>query len=162
VLRNIWLYWWQGHGPVPRGIDLSHAHWVNHQACWFEKNAKQQKDAQERVEKLSDLVLKAVFGFSIVVPACLLYLPSVQPATHGVLILLVTLPSVLVGLQRLWVEKQGYAEQARVYHRMADVFKRHTGGGRDELEQLGVEVLEENGDWLLLHRDRPLRVIASS
>ena len=30
---------------------------------------------------------------------------------------------------------------------------------KEELKDLGKDALQENGDWLLLHRDRPLEVI---
>ena len=165
ALRNVWLYSWQGHNPVLRGIELAREHWVKHQANWFAGVAKKQKKTQDRVETLSELFLWAVFIFSIVAPTYLLLAaPGHETAQnrHGVLILLVTLPSLAVGLLRVWVERQGYAEQARAYHQMAEVFKKRIDGEEKTLEELGVEALEENGDWLLLHRDRPLRVIGST
>jgi len=33
---------------------------------------------------------------------------------------------------------------------------------RETLRRVGVEALEENGDWLLLHRDRPLKVVGAA
>ena len=93
---------------------------------------------------------------------------------RGLLLLLVPLPSLAIGLFRVWVEQQGYGEQARKYDRMAHVFRRaakvvegHLDAGKPDqaleaLRLLGVEALEENGDWLLLHRERPLKVVGAA
>jgi hypothetical protein len=32
----------------------------------------------------------------------------------------------------------------------------------ETFRELGIEALEENGDWLLLHREHPLKVIGSA
>jgi hypothetical protein len=84
------------------------------------------------------------------------------------------LPSLAIGLFRVWVEQAGYAEQARNYNRMAHVFRRaakRVAGdldagkldqARETLSRLGIEALEENGDWLLLHRERPLKVVGAA
>jgi hypothetical protein len=30
---------------------------------------------------------------------------------------------------------------------------------REVILHLGIQALEENGDWLLLHRDRPIKIV---
>lgn len=65
-------------------------------------------------------------------------------------------------------EKMGFAEHARQYdvaHNLYCRHDRHLDAGPlnpDEIEHfrtLGKASLQENGDWLLFHRDRPLEII---
>jgi hypothetical protein len=86
--------------------------------------------------------------------------------------LLVGLPlSVLVAaLLHNFAQKQALAEHARQYTRMALLFaeaERQAGALRAAqrwsdllalIRELGREALIENGDWLLLHRERPLEI----
>jgi hypothetical protein len=161
----------------PEGIRLALKYWVEDQANWYADKSLKQNSTLERLEHRSGVLLFAVWLLSILIPLSLL-LPLPQLAGwrsvasenpyHGLLLLLVPLPSLAIGLFRVWVEQAGYAEQARKYHRMAEVFRRAAnkvagdlrGGNLDQareaLRRLGIEALEENGDWLLHHRERPL------
>jgi hypothetical protein len=65
-------------------------------------------------------------------------------------------------------EKMAFLEHVRQYDvaskRFADSDKKLSSGPvtpeeMEELKNLGKDALQENGDWLLLHRDRPLEVI---
>jgi len=96
---------------------------------------------------------------------------ALEEPRRGILLLLVLLPSLLIGLFRVWVEQAGYDVQVRKYHRMAQVFRRsctrlqeflkakRIDEAREVVRQLGIDALDENGEWLLLHRERPLKVV---
>jgi hypothetical protein len=148
-----------------------------------------QKRALERLEFTSIGSLRAVWVLSLLIPVSLLIpwdglsawrsFASEEPWL-GILILLTSLPSIAIGLFRVWIEQGGYAEQVRTYHRMAHVFGKVDGrletelGARDPesrvarlksarevILHLGIQALEENGDWLLLHRDRPIEIVGN-
>ncbi len=170
-------------------MRLVQEQWIEDQRSFYEKTSKQQKKALERLEFTSIGSLRAVWILSLLIPASLLVpwdglsawrnFASEEPWL-GILILLTSLPSIAIGLFRVWIEQGGYAEQVRTYRRMADVFKRADGrldtelspqdtesrvtrlkNAREVILHLGIQALEENGDWLLLHRDRPIEIVGN-
>jgi hypothetical protein len=78
--------------------------------------------------------------------------------------------AVAAGLRHGYVQQLAYSEHAKQYGRMAELFdtaERHLAQMLEKgdhhhaaelLRELGEEALEENGDWVLLHRERPLEV----
>ncbi|HEX5707921.1 MAG TPA: hypothetical protein VFX96_11530 [Pyrinomonadaceae bacterium] len=97
---------------------------------------------------------------------------------HGVIILLMTLPPVGAALLHSYTDKTALSEHVKQYGRMGAVFGgarlqmvmilRRSGGQHSPLsteeaeearkltEDLGIEALAENADWVLLHRERPI------
>ena len=185
ALRSISIYETRtnarGQDEVHRMV-LALNHWVGHQASWYAAKSKQQQTILKRLDHISGRFLFAVWFVSMLIPISLLTRhpglagwqkwASEEPH-HGLLLLLIPLPSVAFGLFRVWVEQAGYDVQARKYHHMAQVFRRAADRlkeylkqskieeARDILRRLGVDALEENGDWLILHREHPLRVVGS-
>jgi hypothetical protein len=165
------------------GIGLALEHWVEDQANWYGGKSVKQAVTLRRLDRWSGILLFAVWLVSMLIPLSLLLpfpglagwrlLASHEPY-RGLLLLLVPLPSLAIGLFRVWVEQAGYAEQARKYNRMAHVFRRAAKRVKGDLDagkieeasetlrRLGMEALEENGDWLLLHRERPLKVVGAA
>jgi hypothetical protein len=88
----------------------------------------------------------------------------------NLLIVLMGLALVLAVLWEGYSDKMAYAEQVKQYQRTSHVFWLASQRLKDCLEQekaqdalrvireLGEEALAENGDWVLLHRARPLNV----
>jgi hypothetical protein len=98
--------------------------------------------------------------------------PSEVPASlpHGEIALLVAIGMLLVGAAVLvaYGEKMAFSEHTRQYGATSLLFRQAdaaltdgplTPAEVDLFRNLGREVLQENGDWLLLHRDRPLEMI---
>ncbi len=101
---------------------------------------------------------------------------SIPQTWHNLLILLIALFPAAGALLHHYVETMAFAEEAKQYRRMAYLFERadeqlkqlqsqpqsgETDIHRQEqkvLFELGKEALEENGDWVLLHRKPPLKV----
>ena len=66
-----------------------------------------------------------------------------------------------------YAERMAFAPQAKRYRWMAELFTRtearlhaaiaahNTGDAQQLIRELGSEALEENGDWVLMHRERP-------
>jgi hypothetical protein len=93
-----------------------------------------------------------------------------SPWTHGLVMVSIVTIAVAAGLRHGYLQQMAYSEHAKQYGRMAELFnmaERHLAqmlqNGEDHhaaelLRELGEEALEENGDWVLLHRERPLEV----
>ncbi|MGD0089462.1 MAG: hypothetical protein ABSE73_06035, partial [Planctomycetota bacterium] len=93
------------------------------------------------------------------------------PGTHVALLNAVLATVELVGIGAAfglgYLEKMAYAEHAKQYKRMALLFRRarraltafsvsqNRAKELEVLREIGREALLENGDWLLLHRERP-------
>lgn len=95
---------------------------------------------------------------------------------HGGLLLLMTLPPLGAALLHSYTEKTALSEHVKQYSRMSGLFsnaerqlrallhpqrprdgQRRTKDielARELIEELGKEALAENGDWVLLHRER--------
>lgn len=81
---------------------------------------------------------------------------------------MMTVPAALAGifalLMQFYVQQRGYTENSRRYQRMFVVFdtanrrlQERAGDASEILAELGHEALSEHADWLILHRERPLR-----
>jgi len=93
-----------------------------------------------------------------------------DPWTHGIVMLAIVTLAVTAGLRHGYNQQMARSEHAKQFGRMAELFdaaEKHlaaqlkagdTGSASDLLKELGQEALEENGDWVLLHRERPLEV----
>jgi hypothetical protein len=93
-----------------------------------------------------------------------------HPGLHASLLALMSLPAIGAALLHGYIEKRALSEHAKQYSRMSVIFSNARerlpemiSSGQYQraqhlLEELGKEALEENGDWVLLHRDRPLEV----
>ena len=92
------------------------------------------------------------------------------PWVHGTIMLVIVGFAVTAGLLHGYNQQMARAEHTRQFTRMSELFgnaRQHLaeslrledhGQATRLLKELGREALEENGDWVLLHRDRPLEV----
>lgn len=105
-----------------------------------------------------------------VLPA-FVFVRAFAPPQHAVVIALAVMTTALV-LLGIHAKIMAFSEHAKQYSRMGVIFsnaKRHldallasepvdVGRIRGLLKELGEEALGENGDWVLLHRERPLEL----
>jgi hypothetical protein len=87
---------------------------------------------------------------------------------YGLLMFGVGFPSICGGVLQLYVDKRALSEHAKQYARMHVLFANARkqlsaaveAGKHAEVRalllELGKEALDENGDWVMLHRQRPL------
>jgi hypothetical protein len=180
AIRAINLYDWVENID---SVDNVHSHWVEHQCHWFAKNAQRN---HIRAQKMR-MVVKSLFALGIVLVMSLLLgqltailLPD--SFWHHGLILLIALIPAMGALLHYYTEKMAFEEHAKQYERMTALF---TGANQalepillklhqvkddptlmekcqqeaqEMLFELGKEALEENGDWVLLHRKKPLEL----
>ena len=95
------------------------------------------------------------------------FVPSARQ--HGAWMVIIPMLAVSGGLLHGYGQQLARAEHARQFGRMSDLFysaelelKALAADDREDaaalVQELGIEVLDENGDWLILHRERPLEV----
>jgi hypothetical protein len=139
--------------------------WVEGQASFFLTRSAERKAAERR---LSSCAWTAA-GLGLIAPV-FGYIPPLQrfvgewPATAAVVM------AWCGAMIWTYVERRGYAQEARQYARMYELFSKanedlkkfEIDGSFDEAEKtirtLGGEALAENGDWLAMHRERTLPV----
>jgi hypothetical protein len=152
--------------------------WVNSQCDFFQCAAVRDQKKTHRKERL----VRWLFGIGLVFTALVFTLPLAGiPLKDGTLfaqhewlrvalILIAVLASVAAGLREAYADKMAYSDQAKQYERMRDVFRRAStlltvslqqetyDEAKHIIRELGKEALAENGDWVLLHRARPVDV----
>ena len=141
-------------------------YWIMDQAKYYSKSASRD-DLKAR--QFDNLVLPLILAGGITS----LFLTGLFPfvAEHDTLkiflILCVGYLPAIGGLLKTYAFTMGYEEQARQYERMANDFNNvsnHLESCSDPevfksmVHELGKEALRENGDWVTLHRDRPVKV----
>lgn len=157
-------------GRSPAG-DLSRyalvlRYWIEDQGHWYHKRTMRDRERMRR-SRWGVWILLAT-GLALAALAALA-IAAASPA-GDTLVLLSTIPLAFAGLWEGVADKMAYADQYRQYHRMHQVFERAVAAMKDALErrdhdeaesiikELGTEALAENGDWVVLHRARPLEV----
>ncbi len=155
--------------PAGGRYQLLLKHWMNSQATWFARAASRDQGRLEGKERW----VTRLFVTGVVLALGLLIL-QIPPLPHDVvsppLIVLMSLVLVLAALREGYADKRAYAEQGKQYQRMSHLFWLASQRLKESLEQgksqeaervireLGEEALAENGDWVMLHRTRPISV----
>ena len=162
--------------PIKRIIFLKTC-WIDDQLKYFRKTAIKHNRSAKKWES------RANRSFMIaIISACLLsvvslyaeYLPenlkSFEEIVRAILSCSTSVFLVLAAALHGYSDKMIFAEQAKNYEIMAQLFQLaseklgHAIEVNDEIEandiigELSQEALLENGDWLLLHRSRPLEI----
>lgn len=158
-------------------------HWIGDQRAYFVRRARLEQQRVDRDARVVSWMLGlaaagtlllgvgltvAVIGHSQTAAAMRGLLAS-QAIHHGWLTGIGML-GVGAALLRAYGEQLARSEHARQYSRMSGLFDaaareftrltEDTAGEahRSLVRQLGVEALEDNADWLILHRERPLEL----
>jgi hypothetical protein len=150
--------------PTPAAADslrLILKHWVEDQYVYFSKVALREQAKFQRIKKVS----YAFFLVGLAMGMIKMFLSPDHPILVAIGIAVI-LAALLLG----YAKSRALSEHAKQYGRMSIIFanaKRHleeciaserTAEARALVEELGKEALAENGDWVLLHRERPIQV----
>ncbi|MDQ3818041.1 MAG: hypothetical protein M3362_10145, partial [Acidobacteriota bacterium] len=163
-----------------RRCELLLRYWVQDQSNYFIKAAKRDHEKLERYEPYVRALLRIGVGVTVLMTLALLIphpwrhqlteLIDEYHWLHALLLALMSLPAIGAALLHGYIEKRALSEHAKQYSRMSVIFSNaqerlsemikngHHESAHRLLEELGKEALEENGDWVLLHRERPLEV----
>lgn len=143
--------------------------WIDDQISYFATTSRKQKENSEQLELLATCFFR--LGLFVVTPVMLLIHglkwggelldPWLQVATPFCFI--------IAGAIEFYADRRLFGEQAKQYVRMFTIFSKGTRhldqlsvndlpGFQKVIQRLGQEALAENGDWLLMHRERPIEV----
>jgi hypothetical protein len=167
-------------------LDVVHGRWVMFEKGWFSKTAAKKclkaRWLNGTIKALFGLGITCMVGMWIdSMFGEWLWKGSIlaaHPAWHNFLILLIALFPATGALLHHFAEKMAFEEEAKQYYRMGKLFetahqklKNLLPHGQTDATQpdtssqatqvlfeLGKEALEENGDWVLIHRKPPLKV----
>jgi hypothetical protein len=157
--------------------------WVTEQRNYYASRARREHHALEKDERQIRTLVRLSVGIALLL-ALGLTLPVVvpwhpleeikhlfeDPWIHGVVMVAIVTLAVAAGLRHGYNQQMARSEHAKQYSRMSELFGRaeqhlatllqagDSQRAKELLQELGAEALEENGDWVLLHRERPLEV----
>lgn len=144
---------------IDRQLPLVDKYWVRDQLAYFERAAQRNSSRLSRLKLFAKVLVAAGLGLSV--------RKALSGQNIATDIAIVMLP-ILAVLLTVYIRTRKFQEQARQFGRMALLFRRAAGQlkraiargdtkvAQAILFELGREALIENGDWVILHRDRPL------
>ena len=148
-------------GVLPQRMDVVLKRWVQDQAHYFDGTMRRYDKGNRRIRFFQH----GFFLASLALGVIKVFLESSHP-----IIIAIYLTIVVAALLHFYGKFLGLAELAKQYARMRELFRRgeeclqpclkagNYAKAQILLHRLGQEALVENGDWILLHRERPLEV----
>jgi len=151
-----------------RSLMAVKTYWLTDQMNYFGRKAR---DHNQTANQL-DTIAKGFFwlGLFVMTPAMLLIhgLKVGGEALDPWMMVATPLFFVIAGSINFYSYRMLFSEHAKQYARMYGIFKKSLhlldGAADDETRQqfiilaVGKEALAENGDWVLIHRERPIEV----
>ena len=157
------------------GKRMIYDRWIVDQRDWFVRSTSAE---HRRALRFNDSASWTFSGGLVIALGVLAWLVIVNPRIEGetwveVFVTVVALTAVVAGLLHNYSEKRAWSAHSKQYGRMGLIFGqaalkmepllKQTGpaecdAAQQLLRDLGNEALIENGDWLLLHRERPIDV----
>jgi len=158
--------------------------WILDQKKYFKKRSNDKTKSVEKEKKVTALfftsAMLCVIGFFIL-HGILLYKngfsmgffnmkPISDWKVYHIILVVIDLMMVLGAANATYVKTMIFAEEAKQYQRMCDIFYRGEkmvknfiekgdwGSAKEIILELGKEALSENGDWLLTQRSRPIEI----
>jgi hypothetical protein len=157
--------------------DWIKTQWMDHQQRYFEKGAATNQRRASIFEWISRLVLLAglLLAADIAVESiasCLHKDPAPESLIRRLHIFSVIIVGMLAtaGSTAAYAEKLAFVQLSKQYGQMRRLFRTASNEsasciarGESEhvraiIRRLGLEALRENGDWVMLHRERPMEV----
>jgi len=165
----------EDHGTVDSMEDDNHRkrlgfarkYWIDDQRRYFARAAESNLKYHEMFHVLGRNCIYGVFALGIVLALLCVW----KHETHFDLVAIIL--EVLLATAAIlhhFNNRMAYGEHAKQYNRMASLFARASDllgkflehddyeNAYDCVRKVGNEALTENGDWVLLHRERPLEV----
>jgi hypothetical protein len=157
--------------PQTAHPEVALQYWVGGQAAYYADRAHSQRKRLHLLERGSQLFLGAGLLATAILVAFWNRLQSL-PAWHHWIVVLMGFAPIGAALWETYAERLGLRTQVNQYARFAGIFRRarrfaeqldRNPSRHDRhqalialLRELGREALMENGDWVLLHRERPI------
>ena len=157
--------------PETAHPDLAIEHWIGGQAAYYGDRAQSQRKRLHLLERRSRLFMGAGL---LATAGLVLFWNRLEslPAWHRWIVVLMGFAPIGAALWETYAERLGLRTQVNQYARFAGIFRRarrfaerldRPPARHDRhhalialLRELGREALMENGDWVLLLRERPI------
>ena len=148
----------------PLRMELVLEHWVRDQLKFYSKASKEAGRRLWLIGCLGYVFFLVGMGMAVIK---LLSVFHVLPQSNNPALLTMSLTMIVAGFLHVYVQVLGLNEHAKQYGRMSLLFGNaaeriqeclnagHYDDARVLIKELGLEALAENGDWVLLHRQRP-------
>jgi hypothetical protein len=148
-------------------------HWVEAQRQFFSDATGRDRQKLKRHERWVEWLFTLGLALAILVVILDLILHESGGYLrwhHWLIVAMGTAPAVAAAMEG-YAEKLAFSAQAKRYHWMSALFTRASAQlqallGQNKLSEaqqlireLGKEALEENGDWVIIHRGRPMKVL---
>ncbi len=155
--------------PDQHALRIVYDHWVRDQCTYFAKASKREEKKLHTFESQSNILFWAGFGLSVLAVFAHHYLEEAK-LLHQIIIFSIVMSLALAAAIKGYSEKMAISEQAKQYSKMSELFERANhlieillqnndlSKARKILLTLGKEALAENGDWVILHRSKPIEV----
>jgi len=158
--------------PAPKqDLDLVYLYWIKDQEDYFTKCAHRQHEKLERLEHYANLLYGSGLLVSII---AIVFWDLLEHAKtlHHVLIVFMGFTPIVAALWINYSEKTSLQAQSKQYARFATIFnrarklfesmKQNTETNQLQIrrlvKELGREALIENGDWVIMRRERPIEI----
>ncbi len=157
--------------------------WVEDQRKYYTRKAEREFEDLERDERrismlmACSIVLTILLALSLALPnfVRLEFLIKIKewvekPLPHGLIMVTIVMLAVCAALLHAYNDQKARSEHSKRFGRMGLLFESaekhletllkqgHQENAQRVIHELGREALAENGDWVLLHRERPLEV----
>lgn len=156
---------------MKQDLNLVYTHWIKDQENYFTKCANRQHKKLERLEHYANFLYGSGLLVSIITIVFWDYLEHAK-TVHHVLIVFMGFTPIVAALWINYAEKASLHAQSKQYARFAIIFNRarkifESLNENTEVNQLqkmklikelGKEALIENGDWVLMRRERPIEI----
>ena len=163
-----------GAGESPSWIK---AHWMEHQLRYFDRSAARNGELAERCKRGAELLLQMGLALAAIMLIVLAwYFCEHQPLPEKLGHIFHSLSVAIVGLLAAggsitaYGEQLAFVQQSKQYGQMRRLFalaikeceacleRGEPDHVRTIIRKLGHEALRENGNWVLLHRERPMEI----
>jgi hypothetical protein len=144
-------------------------HWVLDQLKFYKKRTERDHKKHDLHEHWFRNFILIGLGLAVVVVVVDLFHGIEKTLLHFLIIIMGFTPAVAAALAG-YAGKMAFSAQAKQYQRMDAVFSRAAqfleeflkeddlDGAQKLIKNLGIEALDENGDWVVLHRERPIEM----
>lgn len=151
-------------------LDIINEKWIKDQYAYFSNTAGKYNRKLGKIGKTAGRVARYSFPVAFII-LVMHFLPMDNiKDIRSIIVFSTALVPLTAATYINYYNKMSYKELSKQYSRMASLFKRALDALEDDKEnksfdwkrrivfELGIEALAENGDWLVLNRQKPIDV----
>ncbi len=142
-------------------------YWVDSQSAYFTRSSRREERSNKKMSKLGNSIFFS--GLLLAALHCIYQFTVTDDPLIWVLLLTSVLP-IAAGLLFGYAENRAYSDHAKQYQMMGTLFTRakeyldlylsenRYDEAQELMKELGKAALSENGQWVLIHRERPVEM----